>query len=91
LGLDIEKEDLIKSKELKNRGNSNLNVEGLFLIHVKVKIEQGQGSKSGLDVEGEGQIKNKELIKQVVAIPTPRLDVRIEIIHQIYVERYKKY
>jgi hypothetical protein len=43
LGLHVEKEDLLRNNELKNRGNSNLNVKGLPLIHVKVKIEHGQG------------------------------------------------
>jgi hypothetical protein len=32
-----------------------------------------------------------ELIKQAVAIPGFGLDVRIEIIDQIYVEKYTKY
>jgi hypothetical protein len=44
-----------------------------------------------LDVEEEDMIRNKELIKQVVAIPALGTDVRIGIIDQIYVERYKKY
>jgi hypothetical protein len=39
LGLDVEREDLIINKELKNKGNSNLNVKALYLIHVKVKIK----------------------------------------------------
>jgi hypothetical protein len=46
LGLDVKKENLIKNKELKNKGNSNLNVKALHLIHVKVKIKQVQGSRS---------------------------------------------
>jgi hypothetical protein len=54
---------LIKNKDLKNRGNSDLNVEATPLTHVKVEIEHGQGSRSGLglDVEREDQIRNKEL------------------------------
>ncbi len=45
----------------------------------------------GLDVKGEDFIRNKELIKQVVAILALGLDVRIKIIHHIYVMKYKKY
>jgi len=44
-----------------------------------------------LNAHGENMIRNKELIKQTVAIPTPRPNVRIKIIDHIYVERYKKY
>jgi hypothetical protein len=36
LGLNAHKEDLIKNKELENRGNSDLNVEPTPLTHVKV-------------------------------------------------------
>jgi len=39
LGLNAEKEDLIRNNELRNRGNLDLNVEAPHLIHVKVKIE----------------------------------------------------
>jgi hypothetical protein len=46
---------------LKNRGNSYLNIEATSLVHVKIKIEYGQGSTSrlglGLDVEKEDLIK----------------------------------
>jgi hypothetical protein len=42
--LDAKREDLIRNKELKNRGNLDLNVEAPHLVHVKVKIEQGEGS-----------------------------------------------
>ncbi len=95
MGLHVEKEDLIKNKELKNRENSNVNVKGLPLIHVKVKIEHGQGLGSGLGLRVrcrvQDQIKNNEMIKQVIAIPTPGPDVRTKIIDQIYVKRYKKY
>jgi hypothetical protein len=31
-------------KEQHPRGNSNMNVEATSFVHVKVKIEQGQGS-----------------------------------------------
>jgi hypothetical protein len=94
LGLDA-KENMIRNKELKNRRNSNLNVKAMLLVHVKVKIEQGQGSRSrlglGLDAKGEDLIKNKELIKQGVAISTPGPNVRTKFIDQIYEKRYKKY
>jgi len=46
LGLDAHREDLIKNKKFKNRRNSYLNVKATPLIHVKVEIEQGQGSES---------------------------------------------
>jgi hypothetical protein len=44
-----------------------------------------------LDAKEEDLIRNNELIKQAVAILDFGLDVRIEIINQIYVKRYKKY
>ncbi len=77
---------------MKNKGNSNLNIKRLPLIHVKVKIEQGQGLRLGLGLKvrckGEDQLKNTKLIKQIVAIPTPRKYVRAKIIDQIYAMRY---
>ncbi len=39
LGLDVKREDLMKNKELKNRGNSYVNVKAIPLVHVKLKIE----------------------------------------------------
>jgi hypothetical protein len=39
LGLDAHIEQLIKNKDLKNRGNSYMNVETTLLTHVKVEIE----------------------------------------------------
>jgi hypothetical protein len=63
-----------------------LNVEATPLVHVKVKIKQGQGlgSRLGLrlDVKGEDLIINKELIKQTIIILAFRLDVNIQIINR---------
>jgi hypothetical protein len=63
LGLDAHREDLIKNKELKNKGYSNLNVKVTPLVHVKVEIEQSQGLESRvglrLNVERENLIANK--------------------------------
>jgi hypothetical protein len=71
-----------------------LNVEAPPLIHVKIKIEQGQGLGLGLGLrlneEWDDLFRNKELIKQVVAILAFRPNVKIEIIDQIYVNSYKK-
>ncbi len=77
---------MIKNKDLKNRGNSYLNVEATPLTHVKVEIEHGQGSRSGLglDVEREDLIKNKELKNRgnlnlnVEATPLVHVKVKIE-------------
>jgi hypothetical protein len=67
---------VIKNKKLKNRGN--LVLKAMPLIYVKVKIKHGQGLGLGLglrlDAEGEDLIKNKELIKQAIPIPVPRID-----------------
>jgi hypothetical protein len=38
-GSNAHKEGLIRSKELKNRRNSNLNVKAPHLVHVKLKIK----------------------------------------------------
>jgi hypothetical protein len=38
-------EDLIGNKKMKNRRNLDMNVEATPLAHVKVEIEQGQGSR----------------------------------------------
>jgi hypothetical protein len=43
-----------------------------------------------LDAKEEDLMRNKELIKQAVVIPALGLDVKIEIIDEIYVKRYKK-
>ncbi len=55
----------IKNKELKNRGNSNLNVKATPLVHVKVEIEHDQGLESrvglGLNVERKDLIIKKDL------------------------------
>jgi hypothetical protein len=39
LGLAAHIKELIRNKELKNKGNSNMNVETTPFAHVKVKIE----------------------------------------------------
>jgi hypothetical protein len=77
---------LIKNKDLKNRGNSDLNVEAIPLTHVKVEIEHGQGSRSrlGLDVKREDLIRNKEVKNKgnsylnVKATPLVHVKVKIE-------------
>jgi hypothetical protein len=77
---------LIKNKDLKNRGNLDLNVEATPLPHVKVEIEHGQGSKSrlGADVKREDLMKNKELKNRgnsylnVKAIPLVHVKLKIE-------------
>jgi len=42
---DAHIEDLIGNKKMKNRRNLDMNVEATPLAHVKVEIEQGQGSR----------------------------------------------
>jgi hypothetical protein len=65
LGLGAHREDRIKNKEVKNRGNSNMNVKTTHLLHVKVEIEHGQCLESkvrlGLNVERKNLITNNEL------------------------------
>jgi hypothetical protein len=64
------------------RGNSNLNVETTPLAHVKVEIEQGQGSKLGLglNAKNEDLIKNKELKNRVNS------DLNVKALHLVHVK-----
>jgi hypothetical protein len=84
LGLrsDAHTKDLIRNKKLKNRKNLDMNVEATPLAHVKVEIEQGQGSRLrlGFNAEREDLIRNKELKNR------GNLDLNVEAPHLIHVK-----